>query len=73
MDFDLTEDQKEIKQVARQLLSDVGHAADVVASGIKDVGVDVQATANGINENEIALPRTGLAPLMESKLLHQAA
>src|SRR5437667_8330691 len=56
-----------------QVLSDVGHAADVVASGIKSVRVDVESMADCIHENEVALPRIGLGPLMEPAILHQAA
>jgi hypothetical protein len=56
-----------------QVLSVVRHAADVLAGGVKRIGVNVKATLARVREDEVAFPRIGLEPLMEPASRHQTA
>jgi hypothetical protein len=56
-----------------QMLSDVRHTAYVLTSGIKRVRVNVESTVLSVSEDEVALPRIGPGPFMESASRHQAA
>jgi hypothetical protein len=56
-----------------QMLSGVGHAAHVLAGGIKGVGVNVESTIARARKNEVAFARVVAGPLMESASRHQVA
>jgi hypothetical protein len=58
---------------SRQVLGGVRDAADILPSGIKRVRVNVESTLGSVNEDEVALPRIGLGPLLESATRHQVA
>lgn len=47
-----------------KVLSGIGHTPYVLARGIECVGVHIKATVANVGEDEVALPRIGLRPLL---------
>ena len=56
-----------------QMLNGVRHATHILASGIQDVGVNVESPVARVHEDEIAFPRVRAGSLMKSASRHQVA